>query len=162
MKRRREIYFVPSYLVVQPAHEQKQQRGCRLSWNLDSSTRTLCLTGTLERPQRERHNRRYSVFDDEELYRLKAELDTKRGLVQGAVVHKPATGKMNIDGADATSESRAIVRGSTSELPQTTPHEFIDQLADAILARQATKKKQEPPISDLAAKLLSTRTEARR
>lgn len=102
-----------------------------------------------------------AIFDDEELRQLKTELDAKRGLIQGAVVRDEASSDTN--GARATSESRAIVRGSTSGLPQISPHEFIDQLAAAILARQAEQKQRhEPTINELAAKPLLTRAEAQR
>jgi excisionase family DNA binding protein len=60
-------------------------------------------------------------------------------------------------------ESRAIIRGLTSGLPQISPHEFIDQLAAAILAGQAEQKQRhEPTINELAAKPLLTRAEAQR
>lgn len=104
-----------------------------------------------------------AVFDEEELRQLKTELDAKRGLIQAAVVREGASGDGGADGAGATSESRAIVRGPASGLPQISPHEFIDQLAAAILARQAEQKqKHEPTINELAAKPLLTRAEAQR
>lgn len=103
-----------------------------------------------------------AIYDDEELSQLKTELDTKRGVIQAAVV-RDGTDAADGTGAGATSESRAIVRGPTSGLPQLSPHEFIDQLAAAILARQAEqKKKHEPTINELAAKPLLTRAEAQR
>jgi excisionase family DNA binding protein len=102
-----------------------------------------------------------AIFDDEELRQLKSELDAKRGLLQGAVVRDGASTSGETNGAGATPESRAIVRGSTSGLPQISPHEFIDQLAAAILARQA-EQKHEPTINELAAKPLLTRAEAQR
>jgi excisionase family DNA binding protein len=104
-----------------------------------------------------------AIFDDEELRLLKTELDAKRGLIQGAVVREEASADAATNGAGATSESHAIVRGSTSGLPQISPHEFIDQLAAAILARQAEQKQRhEPTINELAAKPLLTRAEAQR
>jgi len=101
-----------------------------------------------------------AIYDDDELSQLKSELDAKRGLIQGAVVREPAAS----GAASATSESSAMVRASASEISQLAPHEFIDQLAAAILARQAEQKKQrqEPTINELAAKPLLTRAEAQR
>ncbi len=107
--------------------------------------------------------RNIAIFDDEELRQLKTELDAKRGLLQGAVVRDEASATGEMNGARATSESRAIVRGLASGLPQISAHEFIDQLAAAILARQAEQKqKHEPTINELAAKPLLTRAEAQR
>ncbi len=105
-----------------------------------------------------------AIYDDEELRQLKTELDAKRGLVQGAIVREDeASADGHTNGAGQASEARAIVRGSTSGLMQITPGEFIDQLAAAIIARQAEqKKKHEPPIQELAAKPLLTRAEAQR
>jgi excisionase family DNA binding protein len=104
-----------------------------------------------------------AIFDEEELRQLKTELDAKRGLIQAAVVRDEASDEASTNGAGPTPESRAIVRGPTSGLPQISPHEFIDQLAAAILARQAgQKKRHEPTITELAAKPLLTRAEAQR
>jgi excisionase family DNA binding protein len=104
-----------------------------------------------------------AIFDDEELRQLKTELEAKRGLLQGAVVREESSAATHTNGVGATSESRAIVRGSTLGLPQISPHEFIDQFAAAILARQAEQKqKHEPTINELAAKPLLTRAEAQR
>ncbi|HEV7376483.1 MAG TPA: helix-turn-helix domain-containing protein [Pyrinomonadaceae bacterium] len=104
-----------------------------------------------------------AIFNDEELRLLKIELDAKRGLIQGAVVRDEANNDTGANGTSATSESHAIIRGSTSGLPQISPHEFIDQFAAAILARQAgQKQKHEPTINELAAKPLLTRAEAQR
>jgi len=76
-----------------------------------------------------------AIFDDEELRQLKDERDREHGVIQGAVVREPATSATNGNGAAATSESSAMVRASISEVSQLTPHEFIDQIAAAILAR---------------------------
>lgn len=103
-----------------------------------------------------------AIYDDEELSRLKTELDAKRGVIQAAVVREETNAEAGT-GAGATPESRAIVRGPASGLPQISPHEFIDQLAAAILARQAEQKERhEPTINELAAKPLLTRAEAQR
>lgn len=105
-----------------------------------------------------------AIYDDEELRQLKNELDAKRGLIQGAIVRELAASDTNRGEAGVTSESSAMVRASTSEVSQLAPHEFIDQLAATILARQAEQKKhrQEPTITELAAKPLLTRAEAQR
>ena len=131
-----------------------------------------------------------AIFDDEELRRLKTELDAKRGLIQGALVREPAEGggagpHANGDGL----ESSEVIRAFASQLSRLTPQEFIAQLAAAILTQaeqrqaarqletgqaqagpeqdaQGPKKRRrgpdETPISDLAAKPLLTRAEAQR
>lgn len=131
-----------------------------------------------------------SVYDEAEINQLKSELDAKRGVVQPAVIREPAATKQaapNGNGYDL--ESSEVVRAFASQLSQLTPQEFISQLAAAILTqaeqRQAARqleagqgqaetddgqqrpkrRKHDPdetPISDLAAKPLLTRAEARR
>lgn len=133
-----------------------------------------------------------AIFDDEELRRLKTELDSKRGLIQGAVVREPVNGEAagtHANGDDL--ESSEVIRAFASQLSRLTPQEFIAQLAAAILTQaeqrqqaaqrqlqegqgqagpeqgsQRPKKRRrnpdETPISDLAAKPLLTRAEAQR
>lgn len=131
-----------------------------------------------------------SVYDEAEINQLKSELDAKRGVVQPAVMREPAATEQaapNGNGHDL--ESSEVVRAFASQLSQLTPQEFISQLAAAILTqaeqRQAARqlgegqgqaesdngqqrlrrRKHDPdemPISDLAAKPLLTRAEARR
>lgn len=133
-----------------------------------------------------------AIFDDEELRRLKTELDSKRGLIQGAVVREPVNGEAagtHANGDDL--ESSEVIRAFASQLSRLTPQEFIAQLAAAILTQaeqrqqaaqrqleegqgqagpgqgsQGPKKRRpdpdETPISDLAAKPLLTRAEAQR
>lgn len=132
-----------------------------------------------------------SVYDEVEINQLKSELDAKRGVIQAAVVREPAApdeAAPNGNGHDL--ESSEVVRAFASQLSQLTPQEFISQLAAAILtqaeqrqvaARQLEagqgqtepengqqrpkRRKHDPdetPISDLAAKPLLTRAEARR
>lgn len=131
-----------------------------------------------------------SVYDEDEINQLKSELDAKRGVVQPAVLREPAaTAEAEPNGNGHDLESSEVVRAFASQLSQLTPQEFIAQLASAILAqaeqRQAArqleagqgqaesyngqqkpkKRKHDPdqtPISDLAAKPLLTRAEARR
>jgi excisionase family DNA binding protein len=105
-----------------------------------------------------------AIYDDEELRQLKDEREREHGVIRAAVVREGTSANDGTNGTGATSESRAIVRASTSEVSQLAPHEFIDQLAAAILARQAEQKKQkhEPTITELAAKPLLTRAEAQR
>lgn len=127
-----------------------------------------------------------SVYDVDEINQLKDELDAKRGVVQAAVVREPAE-PSEAEAGDL--ESSEVVRAFASQLSRLTPQEFVAQLAAAILIqaeqRQATrqlgegqgqagqddgqqrpnKRKHDPngtPISDLAAKPLLTRAEARR
>jgi excisionase family DNA binding protein len=104
-----------------------------------------------------------AIYDDEELRQLKDEREREHGVIRAAVVREDVSTGDGTNGAGAT-ESRAIVRASISEVSQLAPHEFIDQLAAAILARQAEQKKQkhEPTITELAAKPLLTRAEAQR
>jgi len=98
-----------------------------------------------------------AIFDDEELRQLKDEREREHGIIRVAVVREESSDASQANGAGAAPESRAIVRASTSELSQLAPHEFIDQLAAAILARQAEQKKRhEPTINELAAKPLLT------
>jgi len=133
-----------------------------------------------------------AIFDDEELRRLKTELDAKRGLIQGAVVRELVNGEAagtHANGDDL--ESSEVIRAFASQLSRLTPQEFIAQLAAAILTQaeqrqqdaqrqleegqgqagpeqgsQGPKKRRrdpdETPISDLAAKPLLTRAEAQR
>jgi hypothetical protein len=129
-----------------------------------------------------------SVYDEAEINQLKSELNAKRGVIQAAVMREPAPdGEAAPNGHDL--ESSEVVRAFASQLSQLTPQEFISQLAAAILTqaeqRQATRqleaghgqaetdngqqrpkrRKHDPdetPISDLAAKPLLTRAEARR
>lgn len=133
-----------------------------------------------------------AIFDDEELRRLKTELDAKRGLIQGAVVREPVNGEAagtHANGDDL--ESSEVIRAFASQLSRLTPQEFIAQLAAAILtqaeqrqqdarrqleegqgqagpehgAQESKKRRRDPnetPISDLAAKPLLTRAEAQR
>jgi hypothetical protein len=131
-----------------------------------------------------------SVYDEEEINQLKSELDAKRGVVQPAVMREPtAPGEAAPNGNGHDLESSEVVRAFASQLSQLTPQEFISQLAAAILTqaeqRQAARqldagqgqagpedgqqrpkrRKHDPdeaPISDLAAKPLLTRAEARR
>jgi hypothetical protein len=127
-----------------------------------------------------------SVYDEEEINQLKSELDAKRGVVQPAVMREPAApGEAAPNGNGHDLESSEAVRAFASQLSQLTPQEFISQLAAAILTqaeqRQATRQLEagqakdgqqrpkrrkydpdETPISDLAAKPLLTRAEARR
>lgn len=131
-----------------------------------------------------------SVYDEAEINQLKSELDAKRGVVQPAVMREPAaTGEAATDSNGHDLESSEVVRAFASQLSQLTPQEFISQLAAAILTqaeqRQAARqleagqgraktddgqqrlkrRKHDPdetPISDLAAKPLLTRAEARR
>lgn len=121
-----------------------------------------------------------SVYDEEEINQLKSELDAKRGVVQPAVMREPtAPGEAAPNGNGHDLESSEVVRAFASQLSQLTPQEFISQLAAAILTqaeqRQAARqldgqqrqkrRKYDPdetPISDLAAKPLLTRAEARR
>ncbi|HKH19345.1 MAG TPA: helix-turn-helix domain-containing protein [Gammaproteobacteria bacterium] len=131
-----------------------------------------------------------SVYDEEEINQLKSELDAKRGVVQPAVMREPAApGEAAPNGNGHDLESSEVVRAFASQLSQLTPQEFISQLAAAILTqaeqRQAARqleagqgqaesedgqqrpkrRKHDPdetPISDLAAKPLLTRAEARR
>jgi excisionase family DNA binding protein len=103
-----------------------------------------------------------AIYDDEELRQLKDEREREHGVIRAAVVREAASTGDGTNGAGAT-ESRAMVRASISEVSQLAPHEFIDQLAAAILARQAEQKqKHEPTITELAAKPLLTRAEAQR
>jgi excisionase family DNA binding protein len=127
-----------------------------------------------------------SIYDEEELRRLKTELDARRGVIQAAVVREPAPtseGEPDANGDDL--ESSEVVRAFASQLSRLTPQEFIAQLAAAILTRaeqrqldvgkglgelgesqQRLKRRRhdpnETPISDLAAKPLLTRAEAQR
>lgn len=131
-----------------------------------------------------------SVYDEAEINQLKSELDAKRGVVQPAVMREPAApGEAAPNGNGHDLESSEVVRAFASQLSQLTPQEFISQLAAAILTqaeqRQAVRqleagqgqaeskdgqqrpkrRKHDPdetPISDLAAKPLLTRAEARR
>jgi len=127
-----------------------------------------------------------SVYDEGEINQLKSELDAKRGVVQPAVMREPAaSGEAAPNGNGHDLESSEVVRAFASQLSQLTPQEFISQLAAAILTqaeqRQAARqleagqaeagqqrpkrRKHDPdetPISDLAAKPLLTRAEARR
>lgn len=127
-----------------------------------------------------------SVYDEEEINQLKSELDAKRGVVQPAVMREPAApGEAAPNGNGHDLESSEVVRAFASQLSQLTPQEFISQLAAAILTqaeqRQAARQLEagqaedgqqrpkrrkydpdETPISDLAAKPLLTRAEARR
>jgi excisionase family DNA binding protein len=131
-----------------------------------------------------------SVYDEAEINQLKSELDAKRGVVQPAVMREPAApGEAAPNGNGYDLESSEVVRAFASQLSQLTPQEFISQLAAAILIqaeqRQAARqleagqgqaesedglqrpkrRKHDPdetPISDLAAKPLLTRAEARR
>jgi excisionase family DNA binding protein len=131
-----------------------------------------------------------SVYDEAEINQLKSELDAKRGVVQPAVMREPAApGEAAPNGNGHDLESSEVVRAFASQLSQLTPQEFISQLAAAILTqaeqRQAARqleagqgqaesedgqqrpkrRKHDPdetPISDLAAKPLLTRAEARR
>jgi hypothetical protein len=131
-----------------------------------------------------------SVYDEAEINQLKSELDAKRGVVQPAVMREPGTtGEAAPDGNGHDLESSEVVRAFASQLSQLTPQEFISQLAAAILTqaeqRQAGRQLEagqgqaesedgqqrpkrrkyapdETPISDLAAKPLLTRAEARR
>lgn len=127
-----------------------------------------------------------SVYDEEEINQLKSELNAKRGVVQPAVMREPAApGEAAPNGNGHDLESSEVVRAFASQLSQLTPQEFISQLAAAILTqaeqRQAARqleagqvedgqqrpkrRKHDPdetPISDLAAKPLLTRAEARR
>ena len=125
-----------------------------------------------------------SVYDVDEITQLKNELDAKRGVVQAAVVRESAEAS---EAEPGDLESSEVVRAFASQLSRLTPQEFIAQLAAAILtqaeqrqtARQLgegqagegdgqqrpNKRKHDPnetPISDLAAKPLLTRAEARR
>lgn len=129
-----------------------------------------------------------SVYDEAEITQLKSELDAKRGVIQAAIVREPAaTAEAEPNGHDL--ESSEVVRAFASQLSQLTPQEFISQLAAAILtqAEQRQDARQleagqgqadqdngqqrpkgrrhdpnETPISELAAKPLLTRAEARR
>jgi excisionase family DNA binding protein len=131
-----------------------------------------------------------SIYDEEEINQLKSELDAKRGVVQPAVMRESAApGEAAPNGNGHDLESSEVVRAFASQLSQLTPQEFISQLAAAILTqaeqRQAARqleggqgqaesedgqqrpkrRKHDPdetPISDLAAKPLLTRAEARR
>lgn len=133
-----------------------------------------------------------AIFDDEELRRLKTELDSKRGLIQGAVVREPVNDEAEGTHANGDDlESSEVIRAFASQLSRLTPQEFIAQLAAAILTQaeqrqqavqrqleagqgqagpeqgsQGPKKRRrdpdETPISDLAAKPLLTRAEAQR
>lgn len=131
-----------------------------------------------------------SVYDETEINQLKSELDAKRGVIQAAVVREPAPGgEATPDSNGHDLESSEVVRAFASQLSRLTPQEFIAQLASAILTqaeqRQAARqleagqvqaetddgqqkpkrRKHDPdetPISDLAAKPLLTRAEARR
>ncbi len=131
-----------------------------------------------------------SVYDEDEINQLKSELDAKRGVIQPAVMREPtATAEAAPNGNGHDLESSEVVRAFASQLSQLTPQEFISQLAAAILTqaeqRQAARqleagqgqaasnndqqrpkrRKHDPdetPISDLAAKPLLTRAEARR
>jgi hypothetical protein len=131
-----------------------------------------------------------SVYDEAEINQLKSELDAKRGVVQPAVMREPtAPGEAAPNGNGHDLESSEVVRAFASQLSQLTPQEFISQLAAAILTqaeqRQAVRQLEagqgqaeskdgqqrpkrrkhdsdETPISDLAAKPLLTRAEARR
>lgn len=131
-----------------------------------------------------------SIYDEAEINQIKSELDAKRGVVQPAVMRElAATEQAAPNGNGHDLESSEVVRAFASQLSQLTPQEFISQLAAAILTqaeqRQAArqleegqgqaesdngeqkpkKRKHEPeetPISDLAAKPLLTRAEARR
>jgi excisionase family DNA binding protein len=105
-----------------------------------------------------------AIYDDEELQQLKDEREREHGVIRAAVVREGTSTSGGTNGAGAPSESRAMVRASISEVSQLAPHEFIDQLADAILARQSEQKKQkhEPTITEIAAKPLLTRAEAQR
>jgi excisionase family DNA binding protein len=131
-----------------------------------------------------------SVYDEEELRGLKSELDARRGVIQAAVVREPAPdgeAAPHPNGDDL--EGSEVVRAFASQLSQLTPQEFIAQLAAAILiqaeqrqavrqlgvgqgqagqddGQQRSRKRKhdsdKTPISDLAAKPLLTRAEARR
>lgn len=133
-----------------------------------------------------------AIFDDKELRQLKTELDSKRGLIQGAVVREPVNGEAEGTHANGDDlESSEVIRAFASQLSRLTPQEFIAQLAAAILTQaeqrqqaaqrqieagqgqagleqgaQGPKKRRrdpdETPISDLAAKPLLTRAEAQR
>lgn len=128
-----------------------------------------------------------SVYDEAEINQLKSELDAKRGVVQPALMREPAaTERAAPNGNGHDLESSEVVRAFASQLSQLTPQEFISQLAAAILTqaeqRQAARQLEagqgqaeteqrpkrskhdpdETPISDLAAKPLLTRAEARR
>jgi hypothetical protein len=127
-----------------------------------------------------------SVYDEEEINQLKSELDAKRGVVQPAVMREPvAPSEAAPNGNGHDLKSSEVVRAFASQLSQLTPQEFISQLAAAILTqaeqRQAARQLEagqaedgqqrpkrrkydpdETPISDLAAKPLLTRAEARR
>jgi excisionase family DNA binding protein len=127
-----------------------------------------------------------SVYDVDEINQLKNELDAKRGVVQAAVVRESAEASESEAG---DLESSEVVRAFASQLSRLTPQEFIAQLAAAILTQaeqrqtarqlgvgegeaeqengqQRPKRRMhtpdETPISDLAAKPLLTRAEARR
>jgi excisionase family DNA binding protein len=133
-----------------------------------------------------------SVYDEGEIQQLKNELDSKRGVIQAAVVREPtATDDAEPHANGDELESSEAVRAFASQLSRLTPQEFIAQLAAAILTQaeqrqQATrmqlevgqgqpepdesqqwqkKRRRDPsetPISDLAAKPLLTRAEAQR
>ena len=104
-----------------------------------------------------------AIFDDEELRQLKDEREREHGVIRAAVMRKDEGISDGISGA-GTTESRAMVRASISDVSQLAPHEFIDQLAAAILARQVEQKKQKHDltITEIAAKPLLTRAEAQR
>lgn len=94
-----------------------------------------------------------AIFDDEELRQLKAEIDSKRGVIRGAVMRD-----------DVASESPVVVRASASELSRLTPQGFIEQLAAAIWVRQDEQQKQkhEPTVTDIAVKPILKLSEAAR
>ncbi len=125
-----------------------------------------------------------SVYDNAELRQLKNEQNAKRGVMQGAIVREPAmTDEAETDGNGHNAESSEAIRAFASQLSRLSPQEFIAQLAAAILTQaeqrqlevgqvepeqnqQKPKSHQrdtsQPPISDLAAKPLLTRSEAQR
>jgi excisionase family DNA binding protein len=123
-----------------------------------------------------------AIYDDEELRQLKDEREREHGVIRAAVVREETNVTDEAVESHAngdTPESSEVVRAFASQLSRLTPQEFIAQLAAAILrqseqkqiaapqpspeeSKQAKKKRDETPISDLAAKPLLTRAEAQR